>query len=484
MSAPRRGRAVAILLSLLLPGTGQLYLGARRRGLVLLGIFAALVGTLAALGARTLELGSLVDARLLAGILGANALLLAFRCLAVVDTWRVGGGTPSAAALAGLAAVVAIAAAPHVAAGYVAVRSYTVLDSVFADSEPRDVLPADTGVFLRTAAAKPPPAPVPLPPIGRRVGGPQPAPDSPLRSRVASRPRSRLDGSAQVLSRGNGTGRPWVTLLLLGSDGGPGIWGERTDTMIVVALQRATGRAAAFGVPRNLVEVSLAGVGGPPRQRFREPLNALYARAGASALKQTISRLLGIRVDYYALVDLKGFADLVDALGGVDIHVKERLVDSVTRPAWGEPKPTIDVLPGRTYHFFGPTALAYVRSRKASSDYARMARQRCFLSALAQQLDVVSVLRHFPSLAGIVEESVRTDIPLSRVPDLVRLAGRIDRSRTLTETFGLRDFAGRRASDRYPIPNIPRIRATVRDMILRPGLSRDRRAVRSAAQAC
>jgi LCP family protein required for cell wall assembly len=424
-----------------------------------------------------------VDARLLAGILVANGVLLAFRCFAVVDAWRTGGGALSAAALAGLAALVAVAAVPHVAAGYVTVRGYTVLDSVFADDEPTDVLPAH-GLFLRTAAPLPPPAPAPLPPIGRRVGGPQPAPDSPLPKPVRVKPAGRLDSSVQVLARSGGTARPWVTLLLLGSDGGPGIWGERTDTMIVVALQRGTGRAAAFGVPRNLVEVPLAGVDGPPRQRFRQPLNALYAVAGASPLKQTVSRLLGIRVDYYALVDLKGFSDMVDALGGVDIHVKERLVDSVTRPAWGEPKPTIDVVPGRTYHFFGPTALAYVRSRKASSDYTRMARQRCFLSALAQQLDVVSVLRHFPSLAGIVEESVRTDIPLSRVPDLVRLTGRIDRERTLTETFGLRYFAGRRASDRYPIPNVPRIRATVRDMILRPDVSRDRRAVRSAAQAC
>ena len=157
---------------------------------------------------------------------------------------------------------------------------------------------------------------------------------------------------------------------------------------------------------------------GPQLERFREPLNALYRSAherpelfpggrdpGATALKQTVSHLLGIRIDYYALVDLLGFADLVDALGGVEIHVKERLVDEVTRPAWGEPKPTIDVHPGRTYHFFGREALAYVRSRKASSDYARMTRQRCFLSAMAQQLDVVTVLRNFGSLANTVKRA-------------------------------------------------------------------------------
>src|SRR6185437_10439220 len=153
---------------------------------------------------------------------------------------------------------------------------------------------------------------------------------------------------------------------------------------------------------------------------------------GTTALKQAVSSLLGIRVDYYAMVNLVGFADLVDALGGVEIDVKERLVDEVTRPAWGEPKPSIDVLPGHTYRFYGREALAYVRSRKASSDYTRMARQRCFLSAMADQLDPVRVLRHFGSLAKTIESNVHTDIPLNRLPSLVRLVSSIDSQDTLT----------------------------------------------------
>jgi polyisoprenyl-teichoic acid--peptidoglycan teichoic acid transferase len=200
-------------------------------------------------------------------------------------------------------------------------------------------------------------------------------------------------------------------------------------------------------------------------------------------MKQTISRLLGIRIDYYALVDLLGFADMVDALGGVDIHVKERLVDEVTRPAWGEPKPTIDVQPGRTYHFFGREALAYVRSRKASNDYTRMTRQRCFLSALARQLDPISVLRHFGSLAETVEASVRTDVPLARVPDLMKLARGIEPQRTLTQTFGVEYILRRRAADRFPLPNVPKIRATVRDAILFPERSEEH-GVTSATRAC
>jgi LCP family protein required for cell wall assembly len=205
---------------------------------------------------------------------------------------------------------------------------------------------------------------------------------------------------------------------------------------------------------------------------------------GGTAAKQTLSRLLGIRIDYFALVDLLGFADLVDALGGVDIHVKERIVDEVTRPAWGEPKPTIDVVPGRMYHFFGREALAYVRSRKASSDYTRMTRQRCFLTAMARQVDAVSVLRNFGALADTVEASVRTDIPLARLPDLLRLARGVDPGQTLTETFDVDYIARRRKSDRFPVPNLPRIRATVRETILTPARSRATRGIASADAAC
>ena len=279
--------------------------------------------------------------------------------------------------------------------------------------------------------------------------------------------------------------KPWTTILLLGTDEGPGNWGARTDTIILAAIQHGTGRAAAFGIPRNLAQVPL----GRKRKPSKEPLNALYGlsgggAAGASALKQAVSNLLGLRVDYYALVNLLGFADLVDALGGVEIEVKERLHDEVTRPAWGEPKPTIDVVPGRTYRFYGREALAYVRSRKDSSDYTRMARQRCFLSAMADQLDPVQVLRNFGSLAKTIETNVHTDIPLNRLPTLVTLVGGIEPKETVTVTFGLEYFFGRRKQDRHPVPNLHRIQATVRQVILSPELSITAGKATTTRQSC
>jgi anionic cell wall polymer biosynthesis LytR-Cps2A-Psr (LCP) family protein len=183
-------------------------------------------------------------------------------------------------------------------------------------------------------------------------------------------------------------------------------------------------------------------------------------------------------------VKLSGFEDLVDALGGVQIDVKERLVDEVTRPAWGEPKPRIDVRPGYTYHFHGSQALAYVRSRKNSDDYTRMARQRCFLSAMADQLHPFRVLRSFGALARSVESNVRTDVPLNRLPALVRLVAGIDSRETLTETFGLDYIARRRKSDNLPLPNIGLMRETVREAILHPERTRATGKIATTRDTC
>ena len=483
MRGPGRNGAIAAALSLLLPGAGQLYVGARRRA----AAFLCATGALAVAG-TALVAALPVDAVLanvgpafVAALLAANALLLAFRVFAAVDAWRLA----ASGAVVTVTALAAVATVPHAAAAYLTMRSYGVASSVFADDEPNDVL--GRGLFIAVPQLGVPPRDLDPPALrpARAVAGARPQPyrgrDEPLTD------SPQIVGSSQE----GELARPWVTFLLLGSDRGPRQPGDRTDTMIVAAIQRETGRAVLFGIPRNFVGVSLG-----PRGRFNGLLNALYqygnARpslfpggkdAGATALKQSISRLLGIRIDYHALVDLDGFVDVVDALGGVKIHVKERIVDEVTRPAWRETKPRIDVYPGRWYHFSGRTALAYVRSRKASNDYRRMARQRCFVTALADQVDVTRVLLNFGSISRAIETSVRTDVPLDRVPDLLRLVTSIDSRETLTQTFGPPFFAGRRY-DRFPYPNVAKIRATVRDAILHPELARARRNVATVAQSC
>ena len=113
-----------------------------------------------------------------------------------------------------------------------------------------------------------------------------------------------------------------------------------------------------------------------------------------------------------------------------------------------------------------------------------MARQRCFLSAMADQLDPVRAIRNFGSLAKTIETNVHTDIPLNRLPSLVRLVSSVDSSETLTVTFGLDYFFGRQKSGNYPVPALGRIRSTVHNAILAPELLRQAGTAKSAKQAC
>lgn len=458
MRSPDGRRFAAGVLSMLLPGAGQLWVGRRRRGAILLGATAVLLAALLLLASQA---SFDVDGRLIALVLAANAAVLALRLFAVLDTWR--GG------VVGLAVLATLTTAPHVWAGYVTVRGYDVLTTVFADEEPCGTA-CDRGSILLANVVVPLPEWVPKDPwewaLVERLG---PGEVAPLRA------DARVVGGAKPAQA-----NPWTTVLLLGTDEGPGNWGARTDTIILAAIQHGTGRAAAFGIPRNLAQVPL----GKKRKPYPEPLNALYGARGAPALKQAVSNLLGVRVDYYALVNLLGFADLVDALGGVEIRVKERLRDEVTRPAWGERKPRIDVVPGRTYRFYGREALAYVRSRKDSSDYARMARQRCFLSATADQIDPISVLRNFGSLARTIETNVQTDIPLKQLPSLVRLVGSVDPKQTLTVTFGPEYFFGRQKRGNYPVPSLGPIQRTVRSAILTPELLEKAGQAKTARASC
>ena len=73
--------------------------------------------------------------------------------------------------------------------------------------------------------------------------------------------------------------KPWTTILLLGTDEGPGNWGARTDTIILAAVQHGTGRAAAFGIPRNLAQVPL----GKKGRLSKEPLNASSGSTAAAS---------------------------------------------------------------------------------------------------------------------------------------------------------------------------------------------------------
>jgi LCP family protein required for cell wall assembly len=176
----------------------------------------------------------------------------------------------------------------------------------------------------------------------------------------------------------DGPGTNW---LLVGSDSREGLdtdrqaelgtgdtAGRRTDTVMLVHIPEGEGKPTMVSLPRDSY-VAIPGHG-------KDKLNAAFAYGGSQLLSRTVEDATGVRIDHYAEIGLGGFADITDAIGGVDMCIKEPLHD---------PKANLDLQPG-CQNLAGPQALGYVRTRaSARGDLDRVEHQREFLAALTEK---------------------------------------------------------------------------------------------------
>lgn len=225
-------------------------------------------------------------------------------------------------------------------------------------------------------------------------------------------------------------------VLLMGGDAGPDRIGTRPDSLTLVSIDEQTGRAVLFSLPRNLENVRFA-PGSIAEQARPEGwncgddclLNGIYtwgqshralfpgvADPGAEAMKEAVAGVTGLKVNYYVLIDLRGFSNLIDAMGGIDVTVTEKI------PIGGGTSRVSGYLQPGHRHLDGYHALWYARSRHGASDYARMARQRCVMDAMLHQLDPPTVLAKFQSIAAAGRNVVSTDIPLADLDTFIDLA--------------------------------------------------------------
>ncbi|MDO8389075.1 MAG: LCP family protein [Actinomycetota bacterium] len=241
-----------------------------------------------------------------------------------------------------------------------------------------------------------------------------------------------------AVTSGPFAGQARVNILLIGGDAGPGRPSMRTDTMIVVSIDPGTGDTAIISIPRNMIMMPFA-AGTPLADEFPDGFpflaNALYHYvdgnrelagggndAGAQALKQSMAQLLGIPINYYVLVDMLGFVDIIDAIGGIDIYVTKR-VTTPLNPEHGMEDVPEYIEPGQQ-HMDGTLALSYARSRYVDSDYGRMGRQRCVIAAIANSAQPMSVALGLGQLVSAFGDAVRTDIPRNKLGDFAKLIER------------------------------------------------------------
>jgi LCP family protein required for cell wall assembly len=235
-------------------------------------------------------------------------------------------------------------------------------------------------------------------------------------------------------------------ILLLGGDAGPDREGLRPDSISVVSIEASTGAATIFGIPRNMEQVPF--VDGSPLYgpypngydcgveclisylyTYGEEHPDLYpdaaaagSRPGVEAMRDAVEGVLGLKLQYYVLVDMQGFKDLINALGGIDVHVEERVPYGSNTHADGSPADPIGYIEAGDQHLSGSLALWYARSRYGTTDYERMARQRQVQEAILAQFEPANVLLKFQGIAAASGEVVTTDIPASMLSYFVELA--------------------------------------------------------------
>ncbi|MFZ0529310.1 MAG: LCP family protein [Propionicimonas sp.] len=235
-----------------------------------------------------------------------------------------------------------------------------------------------------------------------------------------------------------------INVLLLGGDAGADRTGLRPDSMTVASIDAATGRTVLFSLPRNLQHAPFP-ADSPLHAKYPDGyfchvknlsdaclLNGVYTLAqqnkklfpgvkypGAEATRSVIEETLGLKINYWAMIDLKGFQELINAVGGIRLDIGKK----VPIGSLHGPKGVYDwIQPGKNVKLDGFHALWFARSREYSTDYERMIRQKCVMNAMLRQLNPTTVLTKFQDIAAAGEQIVATNLPSSEIGTVLDLA--------------------------------------------------------------
>ncbi len=401
-----RNAGLAAFLSFLFPGLGQAYAGARRTAVVFAAPVLLLVVTLVAVTLLSIDLrNEILSSTFLTVVVVVNLALMAWRLAAIGHAGLaarpsvLSRGTQARGISIGLMLVLlATTVGMHAWAGALVGRVNTTLSDVFVGEVPGT------------------------------SGGPGPGP--------VNQPEFRWDGTERI------------NFLLLGIDSGVGRNEALTDTILVVSVDPVAGTAVLVSVPRDTGFVPLPDRSVYPDGVYPRKINELSTEAGLTpsrwcpdmpagvttcglrTLERAIGLYLGVPIQYYANVDLQGFVDLIDAIGGVTLCLDGKMVD----PEYGGPTwPRVGIeLPAGCQPYDGAHALAYARIRKGwieladgtrqdQNDFKRAARQQQLLLELRHEIAQADLVFKLPAILSAVGQTVQTDFPRSLAGDLASL---------------------------------------------------------------
>jgi LCP family protein required for cell wall assembly len=263
-----------------------------------------------------------------------------------------------------------------------------------------------------------------------------------------------------------------LNVLLIGVDQRQGETSFNTDTLIVASVDPVKGSVSMFSIPRDTVDVPVpASAQALYGATYNNKINSYYSSAKANsdtfpngpaaALRELLSELYGIRIDYSVMVNFSGFKQIVDTLGGIRITTKNPIVDETYPAGVGHLRRIRMPVGVRTMD--GQEALIFARSRYGSSDFGRAERQQQVIAAVRAQTDVEAIAANLPALASTLQDAIKSDFPQGDLPRLLELLGRVDASNLKSIVFAPPVYQTVGADERgyIIVPDVEKIRRAI-----------------------
>jgi LCP family protein required for cell wall assembly len=230
-----------------------------------------------------------------------------------------------------------------------------------------------------------------------------------------------------------------MNFLLLGIRGeGDANGGMLADTMMVISFQKNTGKIALISIPRDLYLQM-------PGEVAYEKINTVYAignkkyENGLDYAKKTVAYVTGLYIDQAIEINFNAFKDIVEILGGVNVHLDQSFIEDKQWGCDAMGKNCIPFgLPAGDQTLNGETALLYVRSRFSSDDFDRARRQQQVLMAVKDKILSLGILSDPLKVSGIIDvlsKNVKTDISPWQIPDFIKLAKKAKTDNIIRKVF-------------------------------------------------
>lgn len=251
---------------------------------------------------------------------------------------------------------------------------------------------------------------------------------------------------------------PTTNILILGvdtrDDSGETADIARTDSIMIMSVNPSSRKVSLMSIPRDLF-IDTPNYGYLRVNTVIREAELANEGTGVTELTTALENTFGIQIDHYVRLNFEAFVDVVDAVGGLKIDVKEQIKDY--------DYPTEDY--GTMYVEFevgeqkmdGDTALIYARTRHSDDDYHRAARQQQVVSALMGKLTNPFYIYRWPAVIVAVLDNLETDMHLGNMISILPGIGLYGRNpdRFVIEREYLMDSGG------YATPNVEAMQSWV-----------------------